>query len=165
MTCEDFRAVLASDEGSGEAAEHVKGCEECRRFEAGLAADRAVLVAMREPPADAYAAVRERVLAEARRGRTRRVWPWVAAAACVLAAVGDVLVRAPLRETVRPEPVLFAVNPPVGWNVVPVARKRGVRRVRRRVPAGLSEPLRIEIQTADPNVVVIWLVDREKGTS
>ena len=161
MTCEDCRAWLALDEDSAELADHVKGCEECRRFEAGLAADRAVLAAMREPPADAYAAVRARVLAEARRGRTRRVWPWVAAAACVLAAVAGVVFRAPLREPVRPEPVLFAVNPPVGWNVVPVAK----RRARRKAPAVLSEPLRIEIQTADPNVVVIWLVDREKGTS
>jgi hypothetical protein len=162
MTCEDCRAMLALDEGSGEAAEHVKGCEECRWYEAGLAADRVVLAGMREPPAEAYAAVRAWVMAEVRRGRRRPVWPWVAAAACVLAAVVGALVRAPLREPVRPEPVLFAVNPPVGWDVVRVARRRVVRR---RAPAALREPLRIEIQTADPNVVVIWLVDREKGTS
>lgn len=130
------------------------------------------LSALRTSPplaAHDYAAVRARVMSEIR-SRHRNRWRFLIplAAALVLAFV---LVRrepSPVTTTVS-EPVaaearpVIAEAPPIVEPVAPAPEiTEAVPRVRtashRTVSPASAEPMRIHIQTADPEVRIIWIV-------
>lgn len=113
-----------------------------------------------------YAAVRARVMAQIRtRQRTR--WQFlVPLAAAVILAFLSIRSEAPVPAE-RTQTV--AVDPPAVVTAVPVIEPEiestpapPVRKIqtasRRKVHGASSEPVRIHIQTADPDVRIIWIV-------
>jgi len=115
-----------------------------------------------EPPEAAYEAVRGRVMGEIRRQkRVRSALRMVAvAAACAVLAVAGLL-------AVRHEPHMPAVpmlaRAPVPPDPAPVEH-RAPRSRRRAMPMfahahAPAQELVVRMQTDDPNVVIIWMVD------
>ncbi len=114
-----------------------------------------------EPPAAAYAAVRERVMARIRRRRRIRwaVGAIAAVAACVALAVWRPVEPAP----VRPPMLAQAPQPPVLAAAVTPSRTLHATRSRRPErplhPPHNGEPLLVRLETNDPNVVILWEVN------
>ena len=119
------------------------------------------------PPEMAYAVVRQRVMAEVRRRRgVRRALRAIAAAvACLaLAAAGlTFALRRPAAPAAASVPMLAQAPPPPAL-ALPAVRPgrrvaRGPRRnaVRRQPVA--TQPLFVRLETDDPNVVILWMVD------
>jgi len=115
-----------------------------------------------DPPEASYDAVRRRVMAEIRRQkRIRSAMRMVAvAAACVVLAVAGLL-------AVRREPRVPAVpmlarapEPPELTPVLHRAARKHVRPSRgQRERSTRAQELVVRMQTDDPNVVIIWMVD------
>ena len=120
-----------------------------------------------EPPPEAYEQVRRRVLSSIRtRRRIRRTAAAVSAVgACLLLLWGAL---APRRRA-APAPAIamrVAAAPPLQLAPVPHVQRTALhkhRRVhsRRALLARVSplQPLWVKMQTDDPNVVILWLVD------
>jgi hypothetical protein len=175
MNCSDWQMRIAAEMEDPALAEHVSGCAACREFVQDLAENAAALRSIEVDPA-AYTAVRARVL-EAVRPKRRFAWLWAAGAAAA-ACVVLMWWTAPLRAPVPPPEVAY--KPPVPGTTAPSRSRLGtepralasdthtVRRVRPRpliAQTAEKEPLTaIKLLTDDPNVVIIWLVDR-KGDS
>jgi hypothetical protein len=166
MRCGEFENFIALEvEGDLDAAgaarvrEHVGQCDSCRAVWLGLRESQAALKALAEVEIDeqALAQWRGRVLAQID-GAPRRGWGWrwaLAAAAVLLVWIGVHEWRpygppAPPPVVARMEPA-----PAVPVPVAP-ARRRRIRPVRRQAPAG---PLLVKLETADPNVVIYWIVE------
>jgi hypothetical protein len=168
MTCNDWEFEIASESENAALVEHLKECASCREFAQEIAANRAVLASLAVDDA-ALDAVRSRVLGKLRR-RTVRAWAW-AAAAC-LAVLGIAASLWIARGPVAPPPAVTAKAPPA---VIPAPVNAAIRAVRpskrahsrrlvaRRVDAP-SEPLVVKMLTDDPNIVIVWLIDK-KGDS
>jgi hypothetical protein len=111
-----------------------------------------------EPSPAAYDEVRHRVLGEIRRRRKVRnvVRMMAALAACVaLVVTGLVALRQP---ALLPAPPMLARSPggpPPVVGAAKVARRPRARR-QREAPA---QPLVVRLETDDPNVVILWMVD------
>jgi hypothetical protein len=121
-----------------------------------------------EPPPEAYDAVRGRVLASIRRQRRMRLAfrSVLAAAACVvLVWAATLLLRRP--------PASAPPAPKLAWKpelppapVIAQSPSPRARPVRRRTPprplvarVERRPPLLIRMQTEDPGVVILWMVD------
>ena len=160
MTCAEWQEKIAAEEIDAGVRAHLAWCGKCAEFARELEANAAALRGSAAPDA-AYAAVRARVLAEVRRPRRRWVWAWVgaAAAAIVLAAV---LLANPWPATPPPQ-LSYAATPPRIEAPPPihaVKRRHTVREAPpRRELARAEQPMTIKLQTADPDVVIYWIVD------
>ena len=169
MTCSDWEFEIASESDGPELADHLKECVCCREFAQEMASNRAALASL---PVDAAAldAVRSRVLDELMRRRRRAIPAWTAAAC--LAVLGIAATVWMMRGPVAPPPAVTAKAPPVASPAPQVVPIHSVQRPRRAHPRRLvarrveppSEPLVVKMLTDDPNVVIVWLVDK-KGDS
>jgi len=131
-----------------------------------------------EPPEASYETVRRRVMGEIRRQRrVRNAMRMVAvAAACVVLAVAGLLALRPGAGTVVPPMLARAPGPPELSPVTRNAQSRLLARAARSVtttraatarkrwssgvlPRAPAQELVVRMQTDDPNVVIIWMVD------
>jgi hypothetical protein len=125
--------------------------------------DNSFLRDLPEPPEASYEAVRRRVLGEIRRRRrVRNAARMIAAfAACVLLAVAGLLALRQRTPTAGPPMPVRAPEAPAF--VVPVkamhTRPKHKHRAVRLVAHAPAQPLVIRMQTDDPNVVILWMVD------
>jgi hypothetical protein len=165
MNCSEWQLKIAAEMEDPALAEHLSVCEACRWFAQDLAENAAALRSIEVDPA-AYTAVRARVL-EAVRPKRRFVRLWAAAATVVAACAVLVWFAADFSSPV-PLPVV-ARKLPVPETTAP-SRSRfttdpivlGTRRAHPRRLVARSEPLTaIKLLTDDPNVVIIWLVDKK----
>jgi len=123
-----------------------------------------VLAVLRSDDGSHLGSVSGRVLGQIEAQGRRRVMEWSAiAAAAALVAVGLFLI--PLRPEARlavespvvPQAPAFAyVSPP---RAVPAIRRRPVLAT---VSSRKAGPLEVRMQTDDPDVLIIWLVDGEE---
>ena len=123
---------------------------------------------LRDEPLDeaVLADVRASTLGKIRRDR-RRPWLWgiAAVAAALLLAAGLSLRTEPtevvvVRPAPIPPPIVARALPPAAPRLVPVPRAS--RPSARRALA--KEPMKIQMMTDDPDVVIIWLVGEEGGS-
>jgi hypothetical protein len=117
-----------------------------------------------EPPEASYEAVRRGVLGEIRRQTRVRnaAWTVAAVAACVLLAVAGLLALRQRRTPTAGPPMLVRA-PQVPAFVVPVRamhnRSNPKHRAVRLLAHAPRQPLVVRMQTDDPNVVILWMVD------
>ncbi len=172
MSCVEWEREIAAEAGTPELAEHLTVCSSCRDFAHEVDSNRAALQALAVDPA-ALQAMRRGVLQRIE-SKQRRIawWIWPAAAAACAAVVCTILLLPHLRNPAPPVPVEFAKNPPrIEWTpkapqavaMHPIHRKFGPV-VAKAAPAQKPEPFVVKMLTADPNVIIIWLVDK-KGDS
>lgn len=148
--------------------EHLGECPECRRFAAALAESQLAVKSLRgeAPEAAALEAVRRRVLeqiaSEPRVPGFAWGWAWkYGLAGLALAVTGGLWWwPSPSREAAPPAMVVELPRAPVPAPPPAPAPKR--RRVAR-PPVVPSEPLMLKLVTDDPNVVIVWLIDRNGG--
>jgi len=172
MNCRAFEPLIALHAGRdldgrdlARVEEHLAECSDCRQLLEDLQESRTALkeLASEEVDGALLAAVRSGVLGV--NTPRRAIWPWVAAfvttAALVIAFVATP--RKPERQP-HPlpdghgsvtEPRALASDPP---QVKPGPKRR---RVVRRTPIPRSEPLVVKMLTDDPDIVIIWLVDKQ----
>ena len=184
MTCSDWQFRIASESEDPALAEHLNDCEACREFARDLAENAAALRSIAVDP-KAYTAVRARVLASVR-PRRRFAWLWAAsaaAAACAVVVWFAILLPSPAPPNIAhiapPGEASAPLRPPLGmgdpWQAaktrVIVPRPLASGSHRRTRPGSLiaqapaQESLTaIKLLTDDPNVVIIWLVEK-KGDS
>ena len=116
-----------------------------------------------EPLEASYEAVRHRVMAEIRRQRRVRDAARIlaAVAACVVVAVAWVLTLQPEAPLAGLPMLARAPEAPVAAVPVRVAHNRATpgRSVRSLVAHASAQPLVVRMQTDDPNVVILWMVD------
>jgi peptidoglycan/LPS O-acetylase OafA/YrhL len=116
-----------------------------------------------EPPEASYQAVRRRVVVAIRRRKRVRnaAWMVAAVAACVVLAVAGAL--AFRHGTATPSPPMLVRAPEVPVSVVPAKavhnRLKPKRRSVRLLAHAPAQPLVVRMQTDDPNVVILWMVD------
>ncbi len=150
---------IAGDDESPEVAGHLAECVECREFANDLAANAVALKAIDADEA-AYTAVRARVMVAV---RPRRQFAWLYAAAATMAATGLALfwITAPLRAPAPgpPAAVVYRIAPPE-WRGAPLV-KEAKRSVVRRLKPPTQQLAEIKLLTGDPNVVIIWLLDKK----
>jgi anti-sigma factor RsiW len=166
MNCSDWEREIAGEPECEGLAEHLQGCERCAAFARELEANR---VALRElvAPTAAFDAVRRRVLKEIQAKKRRAVWwgwPAVAAAACaVILCISYVAPR--MQSTAAPKAIEAKMDPPrIEWTPRPVHQRSSGRLAVKAAPAHKTEALVVKMLTDDPNVIIIWLVDK-KGDS
>lgn len=171
---------------SGEISAHLARCERCRALEAGLRESRAWLESAPPPPLHEsdYSAVRhdvwqrieaESVVAEKRPPHTRRL---VLAGGLLAGALLAVFLSVhPRPEVPHPgaprlaaSPVMTtALEPVVAAETssepapIPLIRSAARARVRQAAPAARASVVKIEFQTANPGVRIIWLVKKGDG--
>ncbi|HBY59273.1 MAG TPA: hypothetical protein DEH78_05595 [Solibacterales bacterium] len=121
-------------------------------------------LAAEEPPEEALAQVRVRVRSRVRAARVAWRWATAAAAACVAIAAAVLWTR-PVPRSLAPPKAARAAIAPAPQPVLPDYRRpaaaRPAKPPRRRVP--VIEPLTVKLVTADPDVIVYWIVDGTKG--
>jgi hypothetical protein len=105
----------------------------------------------------AYDAVRQRVLGEIRRQRRARnaVRTMAAMAACAALLMTALVALRP--SAILPAPPMLARAPNVPPPVMSALRVRRSR-MHRRQPAP-AQPLLVRLETDDPNVVILWMVN------
>ena len=190
MTCrrveKDLPLFVGRDLGPARMAEiaaHLAVCERCGVLHSELAAGRAFLEASPAPPLsqDDYATLRRAVWRRIETGTGRpagrRAGRLVLASAGVLAVAlaAIVVLRArldlpraagPIAAAVRAEPAVAvlptapreeSVSPPAPATSGPDTLRKAVRPARRRPDPSV---VRIEFQTANPDVRIIWLVKK-----
>ncbi len=161
MTCPEWELEIASESGRPELAGHLAGCEHCRAFAREIELDRAALASLALPQ-DALGVVPGRVLGELRARRRRKMFlGWAAAAACLAALAFGLLVRP--RAPENPTIVIASPSAP-RLTVWSRTTPHPHRRPPARTLARSAEPIVIKMFTEDPDVVIIWLVDK-KGDS
>ena len=185
MNCERFEALIALQvEGdlSGRDAErleeHLRECSTCRDLHGALSESQAALKDLGTEAADSEALdrVRRRVMAEVTEKRPSLVYAWrwkyALAAGAVLVILGVVLSE--WGTVTRPPAPLVVQAPPAAPEVVakkvPQPARMPARQARKRAPLVAvksrieppkeSEPLVVKLVTDDPNVVIVWLIDR-----
>lgn len=129
MKCEDYEILLAQGEPGAEIERHLSQCPACRALAQDLAANAAVLEALR---------IEELPRIELKLPRRRSLYPWAVGAAAAAAFVIGSLLPKP---TAPPAPPAPAPAPPP---VITIPR---------------PQPLKIKMLTPDPNVVIYWIVD------
>jgi hypothetical protein len=179
MNCEfmtRWAALAASDDlGPDEQAQltaHLAECESCRRAAAEFSSLREDLAVLGDDVLDPaiYAAVRQGVLDQIADRTNWHMWAAIAAAVVLMALAtwwrwhGR---EAPIEIQPPPLQVYTPPIPDIAPEVVPaVIRRPGPRRQRahrevRNLPAE-GQTLVVKMLTDDPDVVIIWLVDKEK---
>jgi len=164
MTCQECQIELFDDAPGRDALLHVAECEGCRELAREIRAN-----------AEALAALRGEELAARPFVQPRRFQPWVwGLAAAAALALGIALPRMLDRQVVEvpviTPPIQDAqVEPPAA---VPEIKKRtqAVRRAKARpMPQEVlpveepAQPMLVKILTPDPDVVIYWLIDPDKG--
>jgi hypothetical protein len=127
--CEECQVLLAQGESGPEIERHLSECPACRALAEELAANAAVLEALRSEVLPHI---------EIRMPRPRRVYPWAVVAAAAAAFVVGSLLPKP---AAPPLPAPPAPAPPAVFTVP------------------RPQPLKIKMLTPDPNVVIYWIVD------
>jgi hypothetical protein len=174
---EERLALYLSDDLSGAdyrtVAEHLEACSECRGVLADLSVSHELLVgSFEEPTFEELTAVRRAVAMRIQaRPRGPAWWIWTFAASSVVAIV--ILLanwrtqpeRPPLTHLMAPSPVKISPLPaaPPDTAIAPVPPKPivpGVRRVTLLTRA--DRPAWLKIDTADPNVVIIWQLNENE---
>jgi len=154
MKCEECELLLAQNEIGAEVEGHMAGCPNCRSLAAELQAN-----------AHAMRALGEEVIpvAPARRHAAYPWWRWTSAAAAVVITVAAAWWAS--RPAKPPQIVSIDVK------VTGVVPKAEVPYVKAEIPEKLTpvevpivpvantEPLRVKMLTADPDVVIYWLID------
>lgn len=169
MSCTEWEREIASDLESPEVAGHLRVCPNCREFAREIEANRTALQELAVDSA-ALTAVRLGVLNRIEAGKRRGAWwTWSLAGAACAAVVLITAMLPGLRNTAPPRPVEFAKNPPkIEWTVQPTPRPRARPDfgpvVAKAAPAQNTESMTVKMLTNDPNVIIIWLVDK-KGDS
>jgi len=161
MKCSEWQLRIASESVDSAVAEHLAGCGECHEFAEEMAKNQEALRSVYLDPA-ALTAVRTRVMAEIR-PRRRFAWLWALVPAAAAVVYVALMLWPKPAEIGRPAPVVFAIRVP---DVPAPSRSIEPARVTppRREVARAVHTLRMEIETGDPNVKIIWLID-EKGES
>ena len=160
MNCAEWQMRIAAESEESATAEHLAGCAECREVAHELAENQRALRTLAVDEA-AVSALRARVMAEVG-ARRRFAWWWAAASAAALASIAAVVAIWPSApDPAPPQAVVYAPKPP---DVPRPVERRETVVVRPRPPVVAAQALRMEIETSDPNVKIIWLVD-EKGDS
>ena len=189
MTCRKMEKALPLFVGRdldparmSQVAAHLAACERCRGLHAELAAGRAFLEASPAPPLseDEYATLRRAVWSRIDTGAGRPVRGRVgglilASAGLVAVALAAILVlhsrpelpRAPSRTGAPPreEPAVAALSAATREEPAPPTRATSVgdtprKAVRPAARGPESRVVRIEFQTANPDVRIIWLVKK-----
>jgi hypothetical protein len=162
MNCVDWQERIAlhagGDASPGEAAEverHLGECPGCQVFWSGMKESLAVLreVHAELPDAAHFTAVRTRVIAELERSRH----PWRR-----LAWISGVAAALMLLVAFWPRTTAVVVDPPRVVAVIPPATlvKKGGQA--NRLPHQRQEkrePITVQLQTSDPNIVIYWIAD------
>jgi anti-sigma factor RsiW len=150
---------------------HLEGCAECRDLAAGLYDWRAAVQELGEESVDAAVleSVRARVMARVAQRPGRRTIAWRIRTPLAYAAAA-VVVALLLWPQWMPRDVAPPLAPVAAIPAAPPAPRivwaKDAPRVRRRAPVlvATSEPLLMKIATADPSVVIYWIVEgRQKG--
>jgi hypothetical protein len=161
MNCVEWQERIAlhagGDTGAGEAADgerHLGECPGCQVFWSGL---RECVADLREaheelPDAAHFTAVRTRVMVELE--RSRQVWRRLAWISGLVALVLLTVALWP-RGKALPEPPRMVAAIPAAPLVVPVRHTRPVRRAEKVA----RTPVTVQLQTADPNIVIYWIAD------
>ena len=155
MSCGRWEELIALEEtGTPELRAHLAACLECQRLAEEIAATRQVLGGLRDPAIDS---VRPLVLARIDGMERRRVWwpAWAAAAAVVVAIA--FYIRPALQVETMPLPVMQIAKLAPRVAVPPATTVRKVRKPR--TPALNRGVQEVKIQTGDPNVLLIWVMD------
>jgi anti-sigma factor RsiW len=168
MTCERYErwAALAAsgDFDSREQAQfeaHLQGCPSCRILAEEFAALTSELSGMKDPAIDpaVYASIRRNVM-ERRSSRRFRVplWPLLPAATAAVLAILALCWPTRLQHNIASVPTQVSTRHTV--KVIPAARtvKKRQPGIARKMESG--QPLVVKMLTDDPDVVIIWLVDK-----
>ncbi|MDP8981321.1 MAG: hypothetical protein M3O35_12110 [Acidobacteriota bacterium] len=161
MTCLEWELEIAGESGRPELAAHLDGCEHCRAFAREIELDRAALASLTLPSA-ALGVVPGRVLGQLGARRRRKVFlGWAAAAACLAALAFGLLLRPS-----SPENLTIVIAAPPAPRLTLSSRTAPHPHRRRPAPtlARSAGPIVIKMLTDDPDIVIIWLVDK-KGDS
>ncbi len=154
---------------------HLGDCSACRELAASLRESQAAVKDLRAEPVESAVLERirggvlEKIAAQESRPARPCGWAWrLALAAAVIAAIGlGTLWRGERREVPKHEVVVTPkpAEPPVAIAAKAQApQKRRVARARKPAPAKeTAGPLVVKLNTDDPNIVIIWLVDRNGG--
>ena len=163
MTCQECQIELFEDAPGRDALIHVAECEGCRDLAREIRANAEALAALRGEEFAAKPFVRPR----------RFPWVWGVAAAAAL-VLGIWLPRLFERQVIVAPEVIPAVaevqvEPPAPEPAI-TKRTQPVRRVKARpTPQEVlpveepAQPLMVKILTPDPDVVIYWLIDPDKG--
>ena len=162
MTCPEYEPLIAlyveGDLNDRDVELHLAQCSGCRELLEDLRASQASLKELTLVDAAFLSAVRLGVLAKIE-NRWLRAWPFVVAFAIAAALILAIPARPPkpvsrgglVVEGRRPgRPVEVA-------QAAPRPKRFRARPSRRTTP---TEPLVVKMLTDDPNIVIIWLVDR-----
>ena len=154
---------------------HLNQCLDCRAAADGMREGRAWLREALEPPFDAtdHARLRGAILAQICHAepprRTSRLTPRAAILVTTAAALVVLALTHPLRH-LQPVPPLPAPPPPTGTGISALQAASGTapsrpgpprlvraRAAPRQTPDEATGPTRIEFQTSDPTIHIIWL--------
>ncbi len=149
MKCQECELLLADEQQTPELEAHLKECASCQMFAQELRANFEALGELRDEPLP-----------------ITRVHPWrtwaIAAAAAIILGIG-LAHYWPTPST--PQPNIASIRPPV--TRVAAAPSMPVPRRRRATPPKPREEkqqaLFVKMETDDPEVVIYWLVEPEKG--
>jgi hypothetical protein len=152
MKCQECELLLADEQRTPEVEDHLAACAACKSFAHELHANFEALGEMRDelPPIPV------------------RRWRAYAMAAAAVIVVGVGIAYHLAQHEVR-QPVTIAVNPPAIVRAVekretepamPMPRRRRVAPVKN---TGDQQELMVKMETEDPEVVIYWLVEPEKG--
>lgn len=187
---EQQMAAFAGDDLDGpdraQMAAHVRDCGACAALAEGYRASVELARESSAPDFDEayYTSIRAAVLAEIATEPRPAPWRQLAVAAAIATLVVATLLAAVVlstRPTPRGEPIVVSpeapptveepetpvpAQPEVVRNEAPrkrslSQRKRPAPRPAKAAPMDTADMLRIEYQTADPNIRVIWFVPRE----
>jgi anti-sigma factor RsiW len=166
MNCVDWQARIAlhagGDASPGESEEverHLGECPGCQVFWSGMRESLAVLgeIHAELPEAAYFTAVRRRVIAELERSRSwwrRLAWiPGLAAAVMLL------VVFWPRARPVVAPPRMAATIPAAPLSLGTPAKRLPHHQVARVVRREKRDPLTVQIQTSDPNIVIYWIAE------
>ena len=162
MSCKRWEQAIALEEIERPGlAEHLAVCESCRRLADEIAETRRILGALAEPVIEPVSPlVLDRLAAS---GVTRMPrWAWLAAAAAAIVLVLWVWPTQRPTPAVPRQRIITAVHPTGAKEERrPSTPKHQVvaRAHARRHSATSGEVKQVTIQTSDPNVVLIWILD------
>lgn len=165
MTCREYEPLIAlcveGDLSDRDVELHLAGCSGCRELLEDLRASQASLKELTSVDAAFLSVVRSGVLGKLE-NRRLRAWPLVLAFAIAAALI--LAIQAPPQKPVSPSGLAVQEQPPSQPIEAAQAAPRPKRiRPGHRPPARRSAPpelLVVKMLTDDPNIVIIWLVDR-----
>jgi hypothetical protein len=163
VTCQEYEPLIAlyveGDVNEPGIEQHLAQCSGCRELLEDLQASQSALKELGSVDAAFLSAVRSGALAKMERRRLP-VWPlaWAFAIALLLILAIPRTPPATGRAAADPAVIQAPVPVPTVAHASPKPRKSRARlRTRKSAPA---EPLVVKMLTDDPNIVIIWLVDR-----